>query len=150
MADNELKEMLKTVIQGELKPIHEQMHVMQNQIQGLDNRIQGMDNRIGGIENRMEGMDNRFQGMENRIDGMDNRIEGMQDQMNRRFDELHRSIEASDRDSINADEILLKHILELKEAVTVKTTTHDHQFNVVNQRLFTLESDVDQLKTKLA
>ncbi len=104
MADNELKEMFKTVLQGELKPIHEQLHEL--------------NHRMGGLETRFDGLEIRFDGLETRFDGLETRIDGLQHQMNYRFDQLEQSIEASDRDSINADEILLKHILELKEIVT--------------------------------
>lgn len=112
MADNELKELLQTVIRGELEPIQKQLVGLQNQQKQTDVAMK-----------QMEGT------------------------MNRGFADLHKSIEASDRNNITSDELLLKHILELKTVVTEKITEHEHHFNIINNRLFYLESDVDRLKS---
>ncbi|WP_107949007.1 hypothetical protein [Lysinibacillus parviboronicapiens] len=79
--DQDLKELLRSVLKEELGPVNQRLDGMDKRFDGMEQRLDGMDKRFDGMEQRLDGMDKRFDGMEHRLDGIDQRLDKIEDEV---------------------------------------------------------------------
>lgn len=86
---------------------------------------------MDGLESRMDGLENRLTGVETRLDGLDNQVTDIKTQLDR--------IETSQTEDV------ISMIITIDKKITARTDRHEHQINILNDRLLTVEADVRKL-----
>jgi len=122
----QLREMLKEVLQEELTPIH--------------GRLDNLDNRMAAMEGQMTSMEGRMTSMEGQMTSMEGRMTSMEGQMTHIKDQLDRMEQAQNEDIVSM-------LQEIDMKITKRTDRHEHQISVLNERLLTVEADVHKLLT---
>ncbi|WP_240420424.1 hypothetical protein [Paenibacillus periandrae] len=164
-----MSDLILQQILTELKEIKvEQVNTTQR-FDRLENRFDALEVRFDGLEVRFDGLEARFDGLEARFDGLEARFDGLET----RFDGLEKRVDSNSKDIADIKVIMatlatkedVKEIPFIRQAVleinerlknnetgigshTESLIDHEHQFNIVNKRIFALESDVDRLKNR--
>ncbi|WP_213585203.1 hypothetical protein [Paenibacillus sp. J2TS4] len=93
------------------------------------------------MESRMTLMESNMTSMESSMTSMENRMTSLETQMSIVGEQLDR-MECSQREDV----ISMLHLVDKK--ITTRTDRHEHQINVLNDRLLVVEADVRKLLTK--
>lgn len=135
---DQLREVLKEVLQQELAPITGRLDKMEGRFDGLEGRFDGLESRFDGLEGRFDGLENRFNGLEHRFDGLKNRFGGMENQLSSIKDQLDRIELAQTEDVIG-----MLHLIDKK--ITNRSDRQEYQIDALNHRLLIVEADVRKL-----
>ncbi|MCT8139145.1 hypothetical protein H1D32_16395 [Anaerobacillus sp. CMMVII] len=73
--NEELKELLRSVLKEELKPIHQQLDKFDLRFDEVDNRFKKIDERFDEVDNRFKKIDERFDEVDNRFKKIDHRFD---------------------------------------------------------------------------
>jgi len=123
----QLRDVLREVLKEELAPIT-------NRLDGIEGRLDSMEVRFDGLEGRFDGLEERFDGLEGRFDGLEGRFDGLQAQLDR--------MERAQAEDV----VALLQVIDKK--ITERTDRHEYQINLLNDRLFVVEADVQKLLNK--
>ncbi|NQX44065.1 hypothetical protein HQN87_01870 [Paenibacillus tritici] len=80
--DNDLVQLLRTVIREELVPVNERLD-------RTDERLVSVSRHLVDIDQRLEGVDQRLESMDQRLEGVDQRLEGVDQRLNRIEEDQH-------------------------------------------------------------
>ena len=125
---------------------------METRFDGLEERFTGMETRFDGLEERFTGMEIRFDGLEERFNGMEIRFDGLEEcftGMETRFDGLEIKVDEIQGSLNRIEEGQPKDILAILDRIEKKMDgkfhVKDAEINILNQRVFRLETQVEQL-----
>lgn len=121
---DQLREVLKEVLQQELAPIT-------GRLDKMEGRFDGLEGRFDGLESRFDGLEGRFNGLEHRFDGMENQLSSIKDQLDR--------IELAQTEDV----IGMLHLIDKK--ITNRSDRQEYQIDALNHRLLIVEADVRKL-----
>ena len=132
--------------------LEERFNGMETRFDGLEERFNGMETRFDGLEERFTGMEIRFDGLEERFNGMEIRFDGLEEcftGMETRFDGLEIKVDEIQGSLNRIEEGQPKDILAILDRIEKKMDgkfhVKDAEINILNQRVFRLETQVEQL-----
>jgi archaellum component FlaC len=129
--NNELKELLSSVLKEELQPINKRFDGFEQRLDGIDKRLDGFDERLDGIDKRLDGFDERLDGIDKRLNGFEQRFERVENGIN----ELK-----------SGQEQLQKNLIVSLGNYTEKIVEHvDDKTGALNKRVFAVETEVQRL-----
>ncbi|SFM05803.1 hypothetical protein SAMN03159341_11540 [Paenibacillus sp. 1_12] len=118
-------------------------------------RFDRLENRFDALEIRFDTLENRFDALEGRFDGLEQKVESNSKDIS---DIKVIMATLATKEDVKEIPFIRQAVLEINERLKQNETgignhaeaiiDHGHQFNIVNKRIFALESDVDRLKNK--
>jgi predicted nucleic acid-binding Zn-ribbon protein len=133
-----VSEPLLQQILNELQTMNHKMGSLESQVLTIGSQVSTMDVKISAVESRISTMESKISTMESRISIMESTMATKDDVKELPY-MRQALIEINDR---------TKHIESTQRIHSEAIINHDHQFNTINKRIFTLESDVDRLKNR--
>lgn len=79
--NEELKETLRSVLQEELKPIHQQLTRVDERFDEVDSRFTKIDERFDEVDNRFTKIDERFDEVDTRLRRVETDVKGLKDNL---------------------------------------------------------------------
>ncbi|WP_027087093.1 hypothetical protein [Cohnella panacarvi] len=160
----QLIEALREVMQSELKkglsPVHTKLDRLDARVGKLDERVSKLDARVGKLDERVSKLDARVGKLDERVSKLDARVgklEGITANLDGKVGNLEVNMETVIRqlsamqnqlDRIehtqNDDVVAILHQVNQKTADRFERT--DNQMRVLNDRLFTVETDIRKLQ----
>lgn len=130
--------MLRSVLQEELTPVHNQLDGIDQRLGGMDKRFETIDQRFDGIDQRLDGMDDRFENIDHQLVGMYKRFDGIDERLDKIENDVH--------DLKLGQEELQKNIIEHLGEFTEKIAQHvEGRTYALNKRVFDIETVIYRL-----
>ncbi|WP_284641933.1 hypothetical protein [Paenibacillus silviterrae] len=105
-----------------------------------------MEEMLKLILAKMDEMNEQIGGLRNEMNGQ---IGGLRNEMNERFTKLEQDIRARHVENIEADNRLIEAVRMMNdrlEFIKKELNHHDHSMDVLNKRLFHVESEISKIK----
>lgn len=71
---SELKQLLVSVLQEALNPIHSELQLLNHRVGNIESRIGSIESRVGGIESRVGSIESRFDNIEPIVENIGSRV----------------------------------------------------------------------------
>jgi chromosome segregation ATPase len=141
-----------TSVDTEVKELRQEVNAVNTKVDRLEREFEALNTKVDKLEDgfvvlnaKVDKLEDGFEALNTKVDKLDKEVASIKSTMATKEDvkELpyirQAVIEINER---------TKHI-EMKQDRQQETIVmHDHQFNIVNKRIFSLESEVDRLKSR--
>ncbi|MFN7249933.1 MAG: hypothetical protein ACK4M9_03990 [Anaerobacillus sp.] len=136
--NEELKELLRSVLKEELEPIHKQLGSFEQRFERIDERFDAVDQKFVRIDERFDVVDQQFVSIDERFNGVDLRLEKIEIDVGNLKDNLINGLGPY-------FEQITSHIDEVKEV----TKTHQIMIETLSARSIQHESEIKEIKRLL-
>lgn len=122
---DDLKEILRSVLQEELQPINQRLNNLENELQPISQRLNNLENELQSVKSQMN---NRFDTMEAKMTLLEKNM--------------------ATKEDVADIQAIKQATLEVSEKVNDLVEERDSKIHVLNKRLFKVESFIERLSSQ--
>lgn len=134
--NEELKDLLRSVLKEELQPIHEQLEKVDKRFEQVDLRFEQIDKRFDEVDRRFEQVDLRFEKVETRLEAIEGNVSSLKDNLINGLGPYFEKI----TDHIDEVKEITKNQQIVIDTLCVRSIQHESEINEIKKILQTQTS----------